>query len=750
MAHIVADRVLETSTTTGAGALTLSGAVNGFRTFSAVCAVGDTVEYAIQMVDGVGTPTGEWETGLGTYSAANTLTRTTVVASSNSNAAVGFAAGNKRVMIASLARTAKHLTLNPSNDLVIGDPTANHNTTKFVRGSAEQARFETNGTLTLNGGLMVGAGITGAGNYLTLASPGIGYGNGFTFTRNSDGAGINVIEPSNDRVLYEFWLHDNVEGQDAFQWRHTDYKSPNGLFVPLMINDQSLRVIGKAANFYAPLAQPQTNGFYTTSDPNGVNGLQYLQAINDATKLKISGTGSATISAVNVAGYTGTDGALITIVVEAGGATFSWRQGGPADTAVQSGLAISTSPVALSNGITVTFSATTGFAANDIFGFRAYKPISNTLGKTHFNDKVGVLATVPTEAGIGIRLGDTVSEGVRFGAYGALLSPDTHVAHNLYYTGSAWAQFDGARSSSTIRLCSGTSNDIDIGFAAAGSNTITYPFKFTSAGTFSTATMASTVATGTAPLTVTSTTLVSNLNADYLDGQHGSYYAPIASPALTGTPTAPTATTGTNTTQLATTAFVKASIDASATGITTTTFTATSGQTVFTTPSAFTNCEVYRNGVKLVATTHYTAASPSITLTTGAVTGDTVEVVAYNAVTLVQNGFEVGFRAVPQNAQNAAYTLALSDGAKHIYKSGSTAYALTIPPHASVAFDSGTAVTIVNDNALGDITITRGSGVALVMAGSTTDANRTLAAGGMATLLKVGTNRWMVSGTGLT
>lgn len=47
----------------------------------------------------------------------------------------------------------------------------------------------------------------------------------------------------------------------------------------------------------------------------------------------------------------------------------------------------------------------------------------------------------------------------------------------------------------------------------------------------------------------------SGIDADLLDGQHGSYYAPINSPALTGVPTAPTATSSTNTTQIATTAF---------------------------------------------------------------------------------------------------------------------------------------------------------------------------------------------------
>ncbi len=97
MAHVFADRVMEASTSTGAGAFVLSGAVLGFQAFSAVCAVNDTVPYYIEAVDNSGRPTGAWELGLGTYSAANQLTRTTVRASSNGNAAVNFAAGTKIV-----------------------------------------------------------------------------------------------------------------------------------------------------------------------------------------------------------------------------------------------------------------------------------------------------------------------------------------------------------------------------------------------------------------------------------------------------------------------------------------------------------------------------------------------------------------------------------------------------------------------------------------------------------------------------
>ncbi|MBX3610390.1 MAG: hypothetical protein KF871_10900 [Hydrogenophaga sp.] len=97
MPHVVADRVLEASTSSGTGVFALAGAVLGFRAFAAVCAVSDTVPYFIEAVDDQGRPTGEWEFGLGTYSAANQLTRTTIRGSSNGGLAVSFPAGTKLV-----------------------------------------------------------------------------------------------------------------------------------------------------------------------------------------------------------------------------------------------------------------------------------------------------------------------------------------------------------------------------------------------------------------------------------------------------------------------------------------------------------------------------------------------------------------------------------------------------------------------------------------------------------------------------
>lgn len=94
MAHIVTDRVRETTTTTGTGNITLGGAVSGFQDFDSQMANADTTVYAIAHRTAA-----EWEVGLGTWNTGNTLSRTTVVRSSNSNAAVNLSAGTKDIFM---------------------------------------------------------------------------------------------------------------------------------------------------------------------------------------------------------------------------------------------------------------------------------------------------------------------------------------------------------------------------------------------------------------------------------------------------------------------------------------------------------------------------------------------------------------------------------------------------------------------------------------------------------------------------
>jgi len=92
MALILKDRVQETTTTTGTGTLTLGGAVTGYQSFSAI-GNANTTYYAIYAPGG-----SEWEVGLGTYTASGTtLSRDTVLASSNSGSLVSFSAGTKNV-----------------------------------------------------------------------------------------------------------------------------------------------------------------------------------------------------------------------------------------------------------------------------------------------------------------------------------------------------------------------------------------------------------------------------------------------------------------------------------------------------------------------------------------------------------------------------------------------------------------------------------------------------------------------------
>jgi len=93
MALVINDRVKVTSTTTGTGAFALGSAVTGFETFAQGIGNNNTTYYCI-----FNQGTSEFEVGLGTLdgSSAN-LTRTTVISSSNSDAAVDFAAGTKDV-----------------------------------------------------------------------------------------------------------------------------------------------------------------------------------------------------------------------------------------------------------------------------------------------------------------------------------------------------------------------------------------------------------------------------------------------------------------------------------------------------------------------------------------------------------------------------------------------------------------------------------------------------------------------------
>jgi hypothetical protein len=138
MALVIADRVRETSTTTGTGTLTLAGAVPGFQTFST--AIGNTNTCYYTIVNG-----SQWEVGLGTV-AAGTLARTTVLKSSNAGSAVDFSAGSKdvfatypadRAVLTDLSQTltSKTLTSPTLTTPVLGTPSSGNLTSCTADGT---------------------------------------------------------------------------------------------------------------------------------------------------------------------------------------------------------------------------------------------------------------------------------------------------------------------------------------------------------------------------------------------------------------------------------------------------------------------------------------------------------------------------------------------------------------------------------------------------------------------------------------
>ena len=103
---------------------------------------------------------------------------------------------------------------------------------------------------------------------------------------------------------------------------------------------------------------------------------------------------------------------------------------------------------------------------------------------------------------------------------------------------------------------------------------------------------------------------------------------------------------------------------------------------------------------------------------------------------------------VPQNSQSAAYPIVAADANKHILHptADNNARTFTIPANASVPFPIGTMITIVNQINTVTIAITSDT---LTLMGSGATGSRTLAASGIATILKIASTDWVITGTGI-
>ena len=152
------------------------------------------------------------------------------------------------------------------------------------------------------------------------------------------------------------------------------------------------------------------------------------------------------------------------------------------------------------------------------------------------------------------------------------------------------------------------------------------------------------------------------------------------------------------------------------------------------------------SGTAATATSATTADTATTTANLSSGTASNTSFDANNTVTDTGtiSAASPGFRGIPQNSQTASYTLTLTDAGKHI---SITTGGVIVPSNGSVAFPVGTTVVLFNNSSSSqNVTITTDT---LRWAGTTSTGTRTLAAYSLATLIKVASTTWVISGAGV-
>ena len=165
MPFILNDRVKEITTTSGNGVITLGGVVTGFESFGTGIGNSNSTYYAI-----IHQTANEWEVGIGDLNGSSTtLTRTTVITSSNSDAAVSFSTGTKDVFCTLPASKTIDMTLTTAGDVLYAS--ANNTPARLAKGSASEV-------LTMNAGATAPEWATPTTGDITAVTAGTGLSGG--------------------------------------------------------------------------------------------------------------------------------------------------------------------------------------------------------------------------------------------------------------------------------------------------------------------------------------------------------------------------------------------------------------------------------------------------------------------------------------------------------------------------------------------------------------------------------------------
>jgi len=356
----------------------------------------------------------------------------------------------------------------------------------------------------------------------------------------------------------------------------------------------------------------------------------------------------------------------------------------------------------------ITFGSGNGYKSYFAWGATgASAHVINTSGAIGLSTNLGTTPALSGTTGFGTAGQVMISNGS--GAANTWSSTPTLVGTN--FTGIP----NGALTNSSITF---GATAVALGSTVSALNAVSIGATTASTGAFTTVSatgvITSTVATGTSPFTIASTTAVPNLNASLLLGNTW------AAPGTIGN-TTPGLITGTTIT--ANTGFAGA----------------LNGSVGATTPNtgAFTTLSA-SSTVSGTGFSNYLAAPPAIGSTT-ANTGAFTTVTASSTISdLVGN-----VRSVPIENKTTTYTLLATDNGQCV---SITTGGVTVP---SGVMGVGSAVTIYNNSASSQ-TITQGASTTMTLAGTATTGNRNLAQYGLATILCVATNTFVITGLGIT
>lgn len=257
MAVTYYDRVRDTTATTGTGTITLAGSSpTGYRTFASTVANAATVNYVIESAD-----LSEWEVGQGVWTASgSTLTRATILSSSNGGSAVNFSAGTKSVWIDV-----------PAAGLIL--------TTRTITGTAGAITVTNGDGVSGNPTIAISGGYVGQVSITTVGTIGAGTWQGTTIGVSYGGTGATTASDARTNL-----------GLGTAATRNTGTGDGN---VPLLGTGGSLTVSGTiaASNLSGTNTGDQTT---ITGNAGTATALQTARAING---VNFDGTASITVTA---------------------------------------------------------------------------------------------------------------------------------------------------------------------------------------------------------------------------------------------------------------------------------------------------------------------------------------------------------------------------------------------------------------------------------------------------------------------